>query len=72
MFQAPLFDTVPLVEHLHADGTYSPMEIEPGPDDPAQHDPERAWAVGQIFACKRCAERVRVSFRQTEDRAEGA
>ena len=66
MFQSPLFDTVPLVEHLHADGTYSPMEVESGPDDPAEHDPERSWALGKIFACTRCAERVRIVLPQDE------
>jgi hypothetical protein len=66
MFQPQLFDKVPLVEHLHADGTSSPMEIEPVPDDAAEHDPERTWAGGRIYRCTRCDERVKVTFPPVE------
>jgi hypothetical protein len=72
MFQPQLFDDVLLVEHLHPDGTSSPMEIEPGPDDPADHDPERGWAVGRVYVCKVCDERIRVSTVPSEGLLEGA
>jgi len=71
LFQPQLFDTQPLVEHLHADGSSSPMEIEPVPDDPADHDPERTWAAGRIYVCQRCAERIRVTMPSLDGTPEG-
>jgi hypothetical protein len=72
MFQPQLLDDVPLVEHLHDDGTWSPMEIEPAPEDPAERDPERRWAIGRIYVCTRCEERVRVTLPPSEGLPEGA
>jgi hypothetical protein len=71
MFRPQLFDTVPLVEHLHADGTSSQMEIEPTPGDAAEYDPERAWATGRIYVCPSCAERVRVELPPSKQLPEG-
>jgi hypothetical protein len=71
MFRSPFFDAVPLVEHLHADGTSSRMEIEPTPGDAAEYDPERAWAAGRIYVCPACEERVRVVLPPSEHLAEG-
>jgi hypothetical protein len=72
MFQPQLFDDVLLVEHIHADGTSNPMVVEPEPEDPAELDPERSWAVGRIYRCAVCDERVRVAATPTDGLREGA
>jgi hypothetical protein len=72
MFQPQLFDDVLLVEHIHADGTSSPMVVEQQPEDPAELDPERSWATGRIYVCPVCDDRVRVAPRSTEGLREGA
>jgi hypothetical protein len=50
-----------LLEHRHADGSWTPFEPESSPHDPAERDPERAWMAGQIYSCPRCDEQIRVS-----------
>jgi hypothetical protein len=72
MFQPQLFDDVLLVEHIHADGTSSPMVVEPEPEDPAESDPERSWAIGHVYRCAVCDERVRVAPTPTDGLREGA
>ena len=72
MFQPQLFDDVLLVEHVHADGTTSPMAVEADPGDSAEHDPERGWANGRIYVCPVCDERVRVSPVPSDGLREGA
>ena len=72
MFQPQLFDDVLLVEHIHADGTSSPMVGEPELEDSAEHDPERSWAIGRVYRCAVCDERVRVAPTPTEGLREGA
>ena len=47
------------LEHRHSDGSW--VDLERTHHDPADHDPERDWASGQIYTCTRCDEQVRVS-----------
>ena len=46
------------LEHRHSDGSWSPLQRSH--HDPADHDPERAWAKGEIYRCSGCDEEVRV------------
>ncbi len=46
------------LEHRHSDGSW--YEFERTHHDPADHDPERQWANGEIYTCKACDEQVRV------------
>lgn len=48
------------IEHGHADGTWASFEPRPSHHDPADHDPEREWANGRIYACTACDELIRV------------
>ena len=59
------------VEHQHADGSWSPMELEADAEhhDPVAHDPERGWLRGHVYLCRPCGERVRVSASEQEQRA---
>ncbi len=47
------------LQHRHSDGSWG--EMERSHHDPADHDPERDWANGQLFVCKACGEEVVVS-----------
>ena len=47
------------LEHRHSDGSWN--DFERTHHDPADHDPERGWATGQIYSCKACDEQIRVS-----------
>jgi hypothetical protein len=49
------------LKHLHDDGTWSQLERVQQHDDPAEHDPERAWASGRLYRCTRCDEQVMVT-----------
>ena len=49
------------LEHRHNDGSWSLLEPRPIHHDAAEHDPERDWAQGRIYACTTCDEQVRVS-----------
>jgi hypothetical protein len=46
------------LEHRHSDGSWSPLQRSH--HDPADHDPERGWARGEIYRCSTCEEEVRV------------
>lgn len=47
------------LQHLHDDGTTSPMElVHP---DAANHDEERSWLRGLIFRCTTCSDAVLVT-----------
>jgi hypothetical protein len=47
------------VEHLHNDGTWSPLE--PSHHDSTDHDAERSWLRRKIFRCTTCDEQVAVT-----------
>lgn len=51
-----------LLRHQHRDGSWGRLEPRPAHHDPAQHDPERAWRDGVLFACATCDERVQVAI----------
>ena len=48
------------LEHRHSDGSWSRLERRPQHHDAAEHDPERAWAGGELYVCPTCDEQVRV------------
>lgn len=60
MFQLSGAELLLRLEHRHSDGSWSALDPRPGNHDPADHDPERGWAKGQLFKCKTCDEEVRV------------
>ncbi len=60
MFQLNSAEFLLRLEHRHSDGSWSQLEPEHSGHDPAEHDPERSWANGQIFRCGKCDEQVRV------------
>jgi len=47
------------LQHRHSDGTWGSLEPR-SHHDAADHDPEREWASGVIYACTTCDEEVRV------------
>jgi hypothetical protein len=47
------------LEHQHSDGTWGALKRVH--HDPADHDPERDWARGEVYECTTCDELVRVS-----------
>ena len=49
------------LEHKHEDGTWASFEPRPSQHDAAEHDPERSWAKGRIYACTSCDEQILVS-----------
>ena len=49
------------ISHRHTDGSWARMEERPAHHDAAQHDPERRWRLGRIFACTSCDETVTLS-----------
>jgi hypothetical protein len=59
MFQLNSSAMLLRLEH-HSDGSWSTLEPHQS-HDPADHDPERAWATGRVYACPHCAEQVRVT-----------
>jgi hypothetical protein len=55
------------IEHRHNDGTWSTLE----PADPHEpEDPERGWAKGHIYVCRKCNEVVRIADDAGEDATE--
>jgi hypothetical protein len=56
MFDQARFDQEYRVMHRHADGW---AEMRPrAHHGPSDHDPERGWGKGVIFACEACQESV--------------
>jgi hypothetical protein len=55
------------LRHLHDDGTWGMLTPTPTHHDPADHDPERDWARGRIYACTTCDEQVMVSLGDEDD-----
>ena len=55
------------IQHQHSDGSWADLEARPS--SPADHDPEREWADGMIYACTRCDELVRVAVREEDETA---
>ena len=48
-----------LLEHRHADGSWTPMKrVDP---DSTDHDAERSWLRRTIFRCSTCDEEVAVT-----------
>jgi hypothetical protein len=66
MFQLSGFDHAIRLEHRHEDGSWAQLVPRPSHHDPADHDPERDWAKGQIYACSTCDEEIRVSDPATD------
>jgi hypothetical protein len=60
MFQLGSAELLLRLEHRHNDGSWSPLEPRPDHHDATEHDPERAWAGGRIYACPSCDEQVRI------------
>jgi hypothetical protein len=61
MFQyGPLSELELRIQHQHNDGSWSPLERESNPHDPAQLDPEQEWQRGHVYVCSACQERVRI------------
>ncbi len=54
----PFTDLSIRLEHRHGDGSWGTFER--AHHDPAEHDPERDWAKGQLYACTSCPELVRI------------
>jgi hypothetical protein len=49
---------LPVLRHRHDDGSWVTLEHRPVHHDSAEHDPERRWALGEVYVCPRCDERV--------------
>jgi hypothetical protein len=49
-----------LLQHRHADGSWSAMVEARAHHDAADHDAERGWRFGRIFRCASCSEEVAV------------
>lgn len=47
------------LQHRHTDGTWGSLEPR-SHHDAADHDPERKWGSGEIYACTTCDEEVHV------------
>ena len=62
MDQSRMAELMFRLEHRHSDGSWSSLEPRPQHHDVAEHDPEIAWAEGQIYACPTCDEQVRVNI----------
>ena len=55
------------MQHRHHDGSWSTLERRPAHHDAADHDPERAWAHGQVYVCTTCDEEVRIAPKEGDD-----
>jgi hypothetical protein len=53
-------DYIFTVQHKHNDGSWGELSPRPRHHDPADEDPERAWAEGRLYVCNTCDEEVRV------------
>ncbi len=60
MDQARVREAMMRLEHRHSDGSWSRLEPRPQHHDAADHDPERGWSGGQLYACATCDEQVMV------------
>ncbi len=49
------------MQHRHDDGSWGTLEPRPAHHSPTEHDPERDWAAGTVYACTTCDELVRVA-----------
>jgi hypothetical protein len=56
-----------VLRHRHGDGSWSRLEPRPSHHDPADHDIERTWKDGQVFACPSCDEQVQVGFDRSDE-----
>jgi hypothetical protein len=71
MFQLGQLGNALRVEHRHSDGSWSTMHADAGEHhDPAGHDPEREWAKGHVYVCRRCGEEVRISADEGQEEAD--
>lgn len=68
MDQARVREAMMRLEHRHSDGSWSRLERQPQHHDPVDHDPERAWADGELYACPTCDEQVIVRNPTGEER----
>ncbi len=68
MDQARVREAMMRLEHRHSDGSWSRLEPRPQHHDPTEHDPERRWADGQLYACPSCDEEVFVRDATGEER----
>jgi hypothetical protein len=57
------------LEHRHSDGSWG--SLERSHHDPAELDPEREWATGEIYICKACGEQIRVRHLEDPGSAKG-
>jgi hypothetical protein len=65
MFQyGPITEVELRIQHQHNDGSWSELEPEQEPHDPAQLDPEQEWQRGHVYICSKCQERVRIIGRK--------
>ena len=55
------------IQHQHSDGSW--QDLEARPHSSADSDPERDWAEGTIYVCKRCDEMVRVKLDEEDETA---
>jgi hypothetical protein len=58
MDQARVREAMMRLEHRHSDGSWNRLEPRPQHHDSTEHDPERDWADGQVYACPVCDELV--------------
>jgi len=58
MDQARVREAMMRLEHRHSDGSWSRLEPRPQHHDSTEHDPERGWTDGQLYACPTCDEQV--------------
>jgi len=49
------------IQHRHGDGSWGTFERRPSSHSPSEHDPERDWINGVIYACTTCDEQIRVT-----------
>ena len=50
------FDIYYKLQHRHKDGSWGEMSEDRSHHAPADHDPERGWALHRIFRCTSCDE----------------
>ena len=49
------------IQHRHGDGSWGTFERRPSEHSASDHDPERDWVNGVIYACSTCDEQIRVT-----------
>ena len=60
MDQSRLAAVLLQIEHRHEDGTWGSLERRRAHHDVSDHDPERDWVDGELYACTTCDEQIRV------------